>query len=134
MLVRKTHWHDVRCRFKEGDDRHAALLLATWIDGLGCQEFRITTAGEPNIHELVRRVRQLRSEGTTTVDGISPPSDSAANGITEGVTQTVRGFVRTRRAAVEEESAWWPHNWPTPYSIHGTPRRRGDLVLFGQHR
>ena len=65
---------------KGGDDPHAALLLAKWIDGLGCQEVTVRTDGEPSICELICRVRSLRAEGTTTVDEISPPGDSAGNG------------------------------------------------------
>ena len=68
---------------KGGGDPHAARLLAKWIDGLGCQEVTVRTDGEPRICELIRRVRELRAEGTTTVDEVSPPGDSAANGIVE---------------------------------------------------
>ena len=53
------------------------------IDGLGCQEVTVRTVGEPSICELIRRVRGLRVEGTTTVDEISPPGDSAGSGIAE---------------------------------------------------
>ena len=49
-----------------GDPR----LLAKWIDGLGCQEVTVRTGGEPSICEFIRRVRELRAEGTTTVDEI----------------------------------------------------------------
>ena len=66
-----------------GGDPHAARLLAKWIDGLGCHEITVKTDGVPNICELIRRVRELRAEGTTTVDEISPQGDSAANGTVE---------------------------------------------------
>ena len=52
--------------------------------------------------ELIRRVRELRAEGTTTVDEISPPGDSAGNGIAERAILTVGGLVRTTKAVVEE--------------------------------
>ena len=69
---------------KGGGDPHAARLHAKWI----C--------------ELIRRVRELRAEGTTTVDEISPPSDSAGNGIAERAILTVGGLVRTTKAVVKE--------------------------------
>ena len=65
---------------KGGGDQHAR-LLAKWIDGLGCQDVTVRTDGAPSIFELIRVVRELRAEGTTTVDEISPPGDSAGNGI-----------------------------------------------------
>ena len=65
-------------------------MLAKWIDGLGRQEVTVRTDGEPSICELVRRVHKLRAEGTTT-DEISPPGDSAANGIAERAILTVGG-------------------------------------------
>ena len=37
----------------------------------GCQEVTARTDGEPSICELIRRVRELRAEGTTTADEIS---------------------------------------------------------------
>ena len=39
--------------------------------------------GEPSICELVRRVRELRAEGATTIDEISQAGDFAANGVAE---------------------------------------------------
>ena len=51
---------------KGGGDPHAARLLAKWIDGVGYQEVTVRTDGEPSICELIRRVRELRAEGTTT--------------------------------------------------------------------
>ena len=83
-------------------DPHAARLLAKWIDGLGCQEVTVRTDGEPNICALIRRVRELRAEGTTTADEISPPGDPAGNGIAERTTLTVGGLVRKTKAVVEE--------------------------------
>ena len=68
---------------KGGGDPHTARLLAKWIDGLESQEVTVTTDGEPSICELIRLFRELRAEGTTTVDVVSPPGDSAANGIAE---------------------------------------------------
>ena len=53
---------------KGGGDPHAARLPAKRTDGLGCQEVTVRTDGEPSICELVRRVFELRAEGTTTVD------------------------------------------------------------------
>ena len=70
--------------------------------GLGCKEVTVRTDGEPSICELVRRVRELRAEGTTTVDEISPPGDSAGNEIAERAILTVGGLVRTTKAVVEE--------------------------------
>ena len=87
---------------KGGGDPHAARLLAKWIDGLGCQQVTVRTDGEPSICELIRRVRELRAEGTTTVDEISPPGDSAGNGIAERAILTVGGLVRTTKAVAEE--------------------------------
>ena len=84
---------------KGGGDPHAARLLAKWIDGLGCQEVTVRTGSEPSICELIRRVRELPAEGTTTVDEIS---DSAGNGIAERAILTVGGLVRTTKAVVEE--------------------------------
>ena len=66
---------------KGGGDPRAARLLAKWIDGLGCQEVTVSADGEPSICELIRRVRELRAEGTTTKDEVSSPGDSAGNGI-----------------------------------------------------
>ena len=74
---------------KGGGDPHAARMLAKWVDGLGCQEVTVSTDGEPNTCELIRRVRELRAEGTTTVDEISLPGDSAGNGIAERAILTV---------------------------------------------
>ena len=65
---------------KGGSDPHAAHLLAKWIDGLRCQEVTVRTDGESSICDLICRVRELRAEGTTTVDEISPPGDSACEG------------------------------------------------------
>ena len=79
-----------------------ARLLAKWIDGLGCQEVTVRTDEEPSICELVRRVRELRAEGTTAADEISPPGDSAANGTAERAILTVGGLVRMTKAVVEE--------------------------------
>ena len=87
---------------KGGGDPHAARLLAEWIDGLGCQEVTVRTDGEPSICEFIRRVRELRAKGTTTVDEFSPPGDSAGNGIVERALLTVGGLVRTTKAIVEE--------------------------------
>ena len=87
---------------KGGGDLHAARLLAKWMDGLGCLEVTVRTDGEPSICEFIRRVRELRAEGTTTVDEISPPGDSAGNGIAERAIFTVGGLVRTTKAVVEE--------------------------------
>ena len=73
---RQTHWHDLRCsRFDEKEVMTCTLdvCLPKWIDGLGCQEVTVRKDGEPSICELIRRVRELRAEGTTTVDEISPP-------------------------------------------------------------
>ena len=85
---------------KGGGGPHAACVLAKWMDGLvpgsHCQD------GEPSICELIRCVRELRAEGTTSLDEISPPGDSAANGIAERAILTVRGLVRTTMAVVEE--------------------------------
>ena len=89
---------------KGGGCPHAARLLAKWIDGLGCQEVTVRTDGEPSICELIRRVRELRAEGTTTVDEISPPGDSAGNGIAERAILTVGGLVRTTKAVVVENA------------------------------
>ena len=74
-----------------GGDPHAVRLLAKWIDGLGCQEVTVRTGSEPSICELIRRVRELRAEGTTTVDEISPPGDSAGNWIAERAIFDCRG-------------------------------------------
>ena len=53
-----------------------------------------------SICELIRRVRELRAEGTTTVDEVSPPGDSAGNGIAERAILTIGGLVRTTKAVV----------------------------------
>ena len=87
---------------KGGGDPHAARLRAKWIDGLGCQEVTVRTDGEPSICELIRRGRELRAEGTSTVDEISPPGDSAGNGIAERAILTVGGLVRATKEVVEE--------------------------------
>ena len=68
----------------------------------GLMGWVVRTDGEPSICELIRRVRELRAEGTTTVDEISPPGDSAGNGIAERAILTVGGLVRTTKAVVEE--------------------------------
>ena len=77
-------------------------MLAKWINRLGCQEVTFRTDGEPSVCELIRRVRELRAEGTTTVDETCAPGDSAANGIAERATLTVGGLVRSAKAVVEE--------------------------------
>ena len=87
---------------KGGGDPHAARLLAKWIDGLGCQELTVRTGGESSICELIRRIREFRAEGTTTVDEISPPGDSPGNGTVERAILTVGGLVRTTKAVAEE--------------------------------
>ena len=51
---------------KGGGDPHTARFLARWIDGLECHEVTVRTGGEPSICELIRRVRELRAEGTAT--------------------------------------------------------------------
>ena len=56
---------------------------------------------EPSICELICRVRELRAEGTTT-DEISPPGDTAGNGIAERAILTVGGLLRTTKAVFEE--------------------------------
>ena len=58
---------------KGGGDPHTARLLAKWIDGLGSQEVTVRTDGEPSICELIRRFRELREEGPTTVDEVQSP-------------------------------------------------------------
>ena len=66
----------------KGDgDPHAARLLAKWTDGFGRQEVTVRTDGDPSICELIRRVREFRAEGTTAVDEVSLPGDSAGNGL-----------------------------------------------------
>ena len=89
---------------KGGGDPHVAHLLAKWIDGLGCQEVTVRTDGEPSICELIRRVRELRAEGMTSVDEISPPGDSASIGVAEISILTVGGLLRTTKAVVEENA------------------------------
>ena len=96
---------------KGGGDPRAARLLAKWIDGFGCQEVTVTTDGEPSICEFIRRVRELRAEGTTTVDEISPPDDSAGNGIAERAILTVGRLLRTTKPVVE--------NVPSNVFFHG---------------
>ena len=62
-----------------------------------------------------------RAEGTTTVDEVSSPGDSAGNGIAERAILTVGGLVRTTNAVVEENvleghdagrplTAWMAHH------------------------
>ena len=53
----------------------------------------------PSICELVRRARELRAEGATTRNEVSPPGDSAANGVAEKGILTIGGLVRTSKAA-----------------------------------
>ena len=89
--------------FKGGGDPHAARLLPKWIDGLACQEVTVRTDGEPSICEIIRRVRELRAEATTTVDEISLPGDSTGNGVAEMAILTVGGLVRSTKAVVEEK-------------------------------
>ena len=86
---------------KGGGDPHAANLLAKFIDRFICQEVIVRTDGEPSICELVRRVRELRAEGTT-VDEISPAGDCTGSWIAEKAILTVGGLVRTTKAVVEE--------------------------------
>ena len=56
----------------------------------------------PSICALVRRARELRAEGATTADEVSPPGDAAANGVAERANLTFGGLVRTTKAAVAE--------------------------------
>ena len=118
---------------KGGGDPHAARLLAKWIDGLGCQEVPVRTDGEPSICELIRRVRELRAEGTTTVDKVSPPGDSAPTGIAERAILTVGGHVRTTKAVVEEKVLEGRDAGPR-LTADGAPRRSSDLRLHGRSR
>ena len=99
---------------KGGGDPHAARLLAKWI--------------EPSICELILRVRELRAEGTTTVDEVSPPGDPAGNGIAERAILTVGGLVRTMKAVVEENVLEGRSAGPR----EGSPRRSSDLHLQGR--
>ena len=57
-------------------------------DGLECQEVTIRKDGEPSICALIRHARELCAEGATAVDEVSPPGDSAANGVAERVILT----------------------------------------------
>ena len=118
---------------KGGGDPHAARLLAKWIDGLGCQEVTVRTDGEPSICELIRRVRELRAERTTTVEEISPPGDSAGNGIAERAILTVGSLVRTTKAVVEENVLEGRDAGPRlpSDSVDGTSCRSSDLRLLG---
>ena len=90
------------------------------MDGFGCQKVTVRTDGEPSISELIRRVRELRAEGTTSVDEISLPGDSAGNGIAERAIWTVGGLVRTTRAVVEENVLWGRDAGPrlTAWVVH----------------
>ena len=87
---------------KGGGDPHAARFLTKWIDGVRWQEVTVRTDGQPSICELIHRVRKLRAEGTTTVEEVSSPSDSAGNGVAERSILTFGGLVRTTKAVVEE--------------------------------
>ena len=89
---------------KGSGDPHAARFLAKWIDRLGCQEVTVRTDGEPSFCELLRRVRELRAEGSTTVGEINPPGDSAGNVIAQRAILTVGSLVRTTKAVVEENA------------------------------
>ena len=97
---------------KGGVDPHAARLLAKWIDGLGCQEVTVRTDGVRSICELIRRDREIRAEGTTAVDEISPPGDSVGNGIAERAILAVGGLVRTTKAVFEESVLEGQRCWP----------------------
>ena len=108
---------------KGGGDPHAARLHAKWIDGLGCQEVTVRIDGEPRISELIRCVRELRAEGTTTVDEVSPPGDPAGNGIAERAILTVGGLERTTQAVVEENVLEGRDASPTSDSVDGTSCR-----------
>ena len=133
---------------KGGGDPHPARLLAKWIDGFLFQEVTVRTDGEPSICELIRCVRELRAEGTTTVDEISPPGESAGNGIAERAILTVGGLLRTTMAVVEENvlegrdagprlTAWMAHRaaqviCACMVGADGlTPFRRSKVRKFG---
>ena len=122
---------------KGGGDLHAARLLAKGIDGVGCQEVTDRTDGEPSICELVRRVRQLRAERKTTVDEISHPGDTVANGIAERAISTVGGLVRTTKGFVEENVQEGRDVGPrlTAWSVHHAAQLIGagtPLTWFGE--
>ena len=56
------------------------------------------------------------------MDEITPPGDSAGNGIAARAILTVGGLVRTTEAVAEENV------------LEGTPRRSSDLRLHGRSR
>ena len=93
---------------KGGCDPHAARLLTKWVDVL-----------EPGICGLVRRVRELRAEGVTTVDEVSPAGDSAANGAAERAILTIGDLVMTTKAAC------WSCRWRASHGVDGTSWRPG---------
>ena len=94
----------------------------------------VRTDREPSICELIRRVRELRAEGTTTSDDVRSPGDSAGNGIAERGILTVGGLVRTTKAVVEENVLEGRDVGPrlTAWMVHHA--RRSDLCLHGWSR
>ena len=112
---------------KGGGDPHAARLLAKWIDGLVCQEVTIRTDGEPSICELVRRARELRAQGATTADEVSPPGDSAAYRVAERTTLATGGFVKDVVESPLAGRAAGPRLRPGPQT-------RAQSVHVGSHR
>ena len=63
------------------------------------------------------------------MDEISPPGDSAGNGIAERAILTVGGLVRTTKVVVEENVLEGRDAGPASDSVDGTPRRSSDLRL-----
>ena len=78
--------------------------------------------------------RELLAEGTTTVDEISPPGDSAGNRIAERAIFSVGGLVRTTKAVVEENVLEGRDAGPASDGVDGTSCRSSDLRLHGRSR
>ena len=55
----------------------------------------------------------FHAEGTTTVDDVSSPGDSAGDGIAERAMLTGGGLVRTTKAVVEDNVPEGTRCWPT---------------------
>ena len=118
---------------KGGGDPHAARLLAKWIHGWGAR-MSLSEQTESQASVILSVVfESSRAEGTTTVDEISPPGDSAGNGIAERAILIVGGLVRTAKAVVEENvlegrdagprlTAWMVHH-AAHLRLHGWSRR-----------
>ena len=113
---------------KGGGEPPPARLRERWIDDFGRQEVTIRTDGEPSICDLVRRTRELRAGGATTVDEVSPPGGSAANGMAGQPDNWPR---EDDNGHCGGTCTCWSYRWPASDGADGAPCRAGTQRSVG---